>query len=180
MNCIRPGMSLLMRVAPLLHRLFSVGASMSRHLPMMLHWFVAGLFRTKALLVGLSPGIIERFHMAEANRGFLGLEALLGRNIHAFLGHLAGTEIPVPVIDWVSLLAMEQNGVVHTLHFLFSVLDTACSFTRRPFALDVKIPGLEPPLVLELPMEAFAVKHFVSAVPQAGHTSHLGGVNDKT
>ena len=48
-------------------------------------------------------------------------EERTGRVLHAFLSHLALGEVPVPGLDRVTLVGVDEDRRVHLMHSLFSV-----------------------------------------------------------
>ena len=101
------------------------------------------------------------------------------RSIHSlyyFLGHLASGVDPVPGFEWLALKGFQQDRNLHLLHLLFSVPFGLYSMTRRLFTCRVEIHSKVLHIVLDLPMDDFAVRRSVYAVLRADHVSHLEGV----
>ena len=70
--------------------------------------------------------------------------------MHAFLIHLASGVDPVPRIDCITFLGVDQEVTVHLLHSLFFVPYILYSKNWRLFTRVGGIPGKGLPLVVEI------------------------------
>ena len=95
---------------------------MAQILPPMLRQSVNGLIGTKPLPDGRISKIAEQFRAAEADWSTLGVDTCSGQNLHTFLGHLDRNAIPFARFNQLVLLAVNQNGAVHTLKLLLYIL----------------------------------------------------------
>ena len=80
--------------------------------------------------------------------GVLLTERRSRRPLHAFLSHLASWPDSVPGIEQLTLLGVDQDGKVHLMHMLFSVLVGLYSSDRRLFACCGDMPLKYLPLVV--------------------------------
>ena len=67
------------------------------------------------------------------------------RGLHSFLEHIELGVDPVPGMERIFLLGVDQYGTVYLLHSLFSVPVDLYSKTRRLFACQGDMPGETPP-----------------------------------
>ena len=100
--------------------------------------------------------------------------------LHSFLSHLASGIDPVPGFEKLCLLGVDWEGTVHLMHLLFSIPVDLYSTSRRLFACIGKLPDEYLPAMDNIPMEFFAIRCAVHAVPQADHVSHLREVTHFT
>ena len=103
-------------------------------------------------------------------------ERRTGRGIHAFLSHLAYGVDTVPGFSGITLIGAYRDGPVQLLHSFLSIPVVLYSTDRRLFACLGDLPDRGLPPVVEIPMETFAVRRSVRAIPWADHVSHLEGV----
>ena len=73
----------------------------------------------------------------------------------------------------MELIGVDQDGTVHLLHLLFSVLVGLYSTAWWLFSCrgDLPCEGLSP--LVELTVDAFAVRGYMRATPKADLISHL-------
>ena len=77
--------------------------------------------------------------------GALSTEKRSRRGLHSFLEHIELGVDPVPGMERIFLLGVDQYGTVYLLHSLFSVPVDLYSKTRRLFACQGDMPGETPP-----------------------------------
>ena len=84
-------------------------------------WEVAEALGTRKILS--KPAAILAAHSGTVHMGGTARtsEERLGRGLHSFLVHLALGEVPVPGLEWVTLVGVDPDGRVHLMHVLFSV-----------------------------------------------------------
>ena len=97
------------------------------------------------------------------------------RGLHAFFSHLAFGVNPVPGFEWVALLQVNPDRTVHLLNSLFSIPFILYSIAQQLFACRGDLSSKVLPPVVELPVDAFGVRRFVTATLRADHVSHLKG-----
>ena len=112
--------------------------------------------------------------------GALTTERRTVRGLYSFLSHLVSGVDPVPGFERICLIWVDPDRMLHLMHLLFSVPVGLYSTARRLFDCvgELNEEGL-PPLA-EIPVEAFAVRRTVRAVPQDDHVSHMEGVTQLT
>ena len=76
---------------------------------------------TGRLLDNLVAELSNRFQVMKENGGPLSPEKRSNRGVYSFLSHLASRVYPVPGFEWVVLLQVDPDGIVHVLHSLLSV-----------------------------------------------------------
>ena len=101
------------------------------------------------------------------------MERRSGWEIHYFLNHLASGVDLVPGSKRLSLLRVDQEGMVHLLHSLLSVLVRLYYMARRIFDCLGELPNEGLPMVLEITVDAFTARQFVCATQWADHVIHL-------
>ena len=79
---------------------------------------VLGTVRIPDNIVG---ALSSRFRITRADVGLLSTENRSSCGINSFLRHLASGVDLFPVFERVELMQVEQDGMVHLLHSLFSV-----------------------------------------------------------
>ena len=77
-------------------------------------------------------------------------EERTGRGLHAFLPHLALGEVPVPGLERVTLVGIDEDRRVHLMHSLFSVRVNVYSTECRLFACLGELPAEGLPQVTEI------------------------------
>ena len=87
------------------------------------------------------------------------------RVTHSFLEKLLSGVVPVPGLERVTMVRLNPDGRVLLIFSLFSVRVNVYSTQQRLFACLGELPakGLTP--VVEIPIEAFAERRSVRAVP---------------
>ena len=63
----------------------------------------------------------DRFWMVREDGSALSLEKCSGQWIHSFLAHLASGVDLIPSLEWVHLIGVNLDGMVHLLHSLFYI-----------------------------------------------------------
>ena len=128
----------------------------------------------------LPENIVEalslRFRIVQEDEIPLSTEKRSGRGIHSLLSHLASGVDLVLGFEWLALLRFDQGVMVPPLHSLLSVTAGLYSTARRLFACLGDLPYYGLPTVVDLPVEAFAARRSMRAVPQEDHVSHPEGV----
>ena len=81
------------------------------------------------------------------------------RGLHAFLSRLALGEVPVPGLENVTLVGVDEDGRVNLMHSLFSVPVNVYSTECCLFACVGEIPSEGLPQVTELLPDFFAARH---------------------
>ena len=99
------------------------------------------------------------------------------QGIHAFLGNISYGVDPVPGMECLALLGVNQDGTVHILHSFFDVPVGRYSAERRLLAFSGELPTGGLPPVTELLVASFAVWHAICAVPREGHFVHVVGIS---
>ena len=70
----------------------------------------------------------------------------------------------IPVLERVTLVGVDPDGMVHLFHSLFSVRVDLYSTSRRIFAFRGEFPVEGPPLVVEIFHKYFLAQHSVCAI----------------
>ena len=104
------------------------------------------------------------------------LEECTGWGLNAFLSLLALGEVPVPGLDKVTLVGVDEDGRVHLMHSLFSLHVNVYSIECRLFACVGELPAEGLPQVTELLPDFFVER---SAMPRIDHVAHLGGISPR-
>ena len=84
--------------------------------------------------------------------------------------------MPVPGLEKVTLVGVDENGRVHLMHSLFSVRVNVYSSEFRLFACVGELPAEAPPQVTNILPEFFAARRSVCAMTRINHIAHLGGI----
>ena len=98
-----------------------------------------------------------------------------GWGLHTFLLHLVLGEVPVPSLESVTLVVVDEDGRVHLMHSLFSVRVNVYSTEGRLFTCLGELPTKGLPQVTEILPDFFAARRSVRAVPHMDHIAHLDG-----
>ena len=88
-------------------------------------------------------------------------EERTGQVLPAFLSHLALGEVPVPDLEKVTVVGVDEDGRVHLMHSLFSVRVNVYSIECCLFACIGGLPAEGLPQVTELLPDFFAARHAV-------------------
>ena len=75
------------------------------------------------------------------------------------------------------MVGLDPDGRVILWQLLFSVRVNVYSNQNRIFACLGELPADPPPLVVEIPDEAFSARLSVRSVPQVDYVTHLGGIS---
>ena len=102
-------------------------------------------------------------------------EKRTARGLHDFLSNLALGKVPVPGLEKVTLVGVDEDGRVHLMHLLFSVRVNVYSTECCLFACVGELPTEGLPQVTDILPDCFAARRSVCAVPRIDHVSHLGG-----
>ena len=86
-------------------------------------------------------------------------------------------EVPVPGLEKVTLVGVDEDGRVHLMHSLFSVHIDVYSTECSLFACLGKFPAEGPPQVTEILPGFFAARCYIRTVPRMNHIAHLGGIS---
>ena len=81
---------------------------------------VAEVLGTKSIPAELAAILAEHSWTVRKDGSARTPEERTGRVLHAFLSHLALGEVPVPGLDKVTLVGVDEDGRVHLMHSLFS------------------------------------------------------------
>ena len=106
-------------------------------------------------------------------------EERTGQGLHFFLSHLALGEVPVPGLERVTLVGVDEDRRMHLMHSLFSVRVDIYSTEFRLFACLRKLPVKGLPPVMEILPDFFVARRSVRAVPHIDHIAHLGGISPR-
>ena len=89
---------------------------------------------------------------------------------------LASGVDPVPVLEWVTLVGVDPDGMAHLMQLLLSVWVDLYLTSQHMFACLVDLPAEGLPSVAETPHKAFAAWRSICAVPSVDHVTQLGGI----
>ena len=106
-------------------------------------------------------------------------EERTGREMHAFLLHLALGEVPVHGRERVTLVGVDEDGRVHLIHALFSFRVNVYSTECRLFSCLGELPSDGLPQVIDILPDFLVPRRSVRAVPCMDHISHLGGISPR-
>ena len=87
--------------------------------------------------------------------------------------------MPVPGLEKVTVVGVDEDGRVHLMHSLFSVDVNIYSTECRLFACVGEMPAKGLPQVTEILPDFFAARRSVRAVPHIDHIAHLGGISPR-
>ena len=82
---------------------------------------VAEVLGTGSILAELAAILAEHSRTVCKDGSVHTPEERTGRGLHAFLSHLALGEVPVPGLEKVTLVGVDEDRRVHLMHSLFSV-----------------------------------------------------------
>ena len=140
---------------------------------------VAEVLGTGSILDELASILAEHSRTVRKDGSARTPEERTGQVLHVFLSHLVLGEVPVPGVEKVTLVGVDEDGRVHLMHSLFSVCVNVYSTECRLFACLGELPAESLPQVTELLPDFFAARRAVRAVPQIGHVAHLGGFSPR-
>ena len=83
----------------------------------------------------------------------------------------------IPGLEQITLVGVNPEGMVNLLHLLLSFLVKLYSNRRSLFAFHGNLPAKGLPLVMEIPHDYFAERHYVHAMPRVDHMTHLGVIS---
>ena len=84
-------------------------------------WSVAVALGTGAILAGLALILVAHSRTVRMDGTARTPEERSGRGLHPFLAHVVLGGVPVPGLDWVTLVGADKDGRMHLMHLLFSV-----------------------------------------------------------
>ena len=140
---------------------------------------VAEVLRTGSIPAELAAILAEHSRTVRKDGSTLTPEERTGRVLHAFLSHLALGGVPVPGLEKVTLVGVDEDGRVHLMHSLFSVRVNVCSTECRLFACVGELPAEGLPQVTELLPDFFTARRAVRTVPRIDQVAHLGGISPR-
>ena len=136
-------------------------------------WSVGEVLMTGRLPGNLTGAMSDRLRFTREDRGPLSSEWCDGRGLYAFLGHLSSRVDSVPGLERLSLMGVERDGTVNLLHFSPPSRSSRITLTGISSASPgSSLPHRPPPLVADIPGEAFTVQR---AVTRANHMVNVEG-----
>ena len=138
---------------------------------------VAEALGTGTILAELSAILAARFWVFREDGAALSSEKRSGQGIHYFLAQLTLGVEPILGLERVTLVRIDPNGMVHFMHFLFSVRVNIYSTSRHIFVCLVELPAEGLPLVVEIPHKVLAARGSVCTMTQVYHVTHIGGIS---
>ena len=84
-------------------------------------WSVAEVLRTGTIPAELAAILAAHSLTVRKDGSARTLEECTGRGLHSFLSHIALGEVPVPGLERVTLVGVDNDGRLHLMHSLFSV-----------------------------------------------------------
>ena len=102
---------------------------------------VAELLGTGSIPAELAAILAEHSRTVRKDGSARTLEERTGLGLHDFLSLLAVREVPVPGLDKVTLVGVNEDGRVHLMHSLFSVRVNVYSTEFRLFACVGELPA---------------------------------------
>ena len=138
---------------------------------------VGEVIETVQIPDGLFVDLLDWLQFNQEEVGELSLDVHSGLRIHVFLRNLASREEPVPGLEHLALMGVGQDDTLHLLHLLLYFLVFSYSIDKILLAFVGEITlDPSPPLVTELPINAFAVRRTIYAVTQEDHRIRVEGV----
>ena len=98
------------------------------------------------------------------------------RGIYTLIFHLAYGIDRVPGLYGITILGFKRDGTVNLLQQLFSIPVCLYSMHWQLFACLGELPDEGLNTVVDITMEAFAVRRSVHAMTRDNHMGHLEGV----
>ena len=132
---------------------------------------------TRAILAKLAVILAAHFRTVHKYGADLSMEKRSVQGIQSFLAKLTlGVDL-IPILERVTLVGINPDGMLHLIHLLFSVrvnlyLNSLCLFACMG---ELLAEGL--PLLVEIPLESFAAWRSACAMPQVDHVTHIGGIS---
>ena len=142
-------------------------------------WSVVKVLGTGSILAELAAILAKHSWTVRKDGTARTPEERTGQGQHAFLLHLALGEVPVPGLERVTLVGVDEDGRVHLMHSLFSIRVNVYSTDCRLFACVGELPHEGLPQVIEILPDFFMARHSVYAVPRIDHISHLGRISPR-
>ena len=102
---------------------------------------VAEVLGTGSIPAELAAILVEHSWTVRKDGRARTLEERTGRVLHAFLSHLALGEVPIPGLEKVTLVGVDEGGRVHLMHSLFSVRVNVYSTECRLYACVGELPA---------------------------------------
>ena len=140
---------------------------------------VAEVLGTGSIPAELAAILVEHYQTVRKDGTARTLEERTGRALYPFLLHVALGEVPVPVLERVKLVGVDNNGRVHLMHLLLSVCVNVYSTECRIFACMGELPAKGLPQVTDLLPDIFAARCSIRSVPRIHHVAHLGGISPR-